>query len=309
MHRQRTINKSVECVGIGLHSGEKVNLKIRPAPPGTGVVFVRTDLPRRPSIKASVDNVVETSYATTIGSGGVRVSTIEHLMASFTGLGIDNAYVDVDSPEAPIMDGSAAPFVYLLRSGGIRRQNASKRFLVIKKPIKVSDGQSYIKVSPSKELTLSCTVDFNHPLLKKQNLRMTFSDALFDKEISRARTFCFLKEVDSLRAMGLIKGGSLDNAIVIDDFRIVNAGGLRYKTEFVRHKMLDVIGDMAIVGMPIIGHIEAYRSGHGLNHRLADKILSSPRSWKIVEPAKKKDIDKLKFKIPQFQQLEPLATR
>lgn len=307
MYRQRTIREAVDCVGIGLHTGKKVSLRVRPAPVDTGIVFIRTDLPGTPSIKASIDNVVDTSYATTIGRKDVKVSTIEHLMASFAGLGIDNAYVDVDAPEVPIMDGSAAPFLFLLKSGGIRPQQTGKRFMVIKKTIKAGDRDSFIKICPSKEFKLSCVTDFNHPLLKNQSYAMSFSDAAFEKELSRARTFCFLEEVENLRSKGLIKGGSLDSAIVIDDFRVINEEGLRYKDEFVRHKMLDAIGDISLLGMPVIGHLAAYRAGHGLNHKLASEVLANPRSWKVVE-AKEKDFEKLRFNIPGLQGLEPSIT-
>ncbi len=304
MYKQRTVSESVECVGIGLHTGKRVSLKVRPAPVNTGVVFIRTDLPGSPSIKASVENVVDTNHATTIGVGHVRISTIEHLMASLAGLGIDNVYVEVDAPEIPIMDGSAAPFVFLLKSGGIRVQNASKRFMVIKKQIRVGDETTFATLSPSRELKLSCTIDFQHPVLKKQSYGMRFSDTFFEREISRARTFCFLKDVESLRARGLIKGGSLDSAIVIDDFRIVNDGGLRYDDEFVRHKILDTLGDISLLGMPVIGLLDTHRAGHALNHELTKKVLNSPDSWKIVE-VMDEDVDRLRLPVPKWQGLKP----
>lgn len=307
MYKQRTVKETIECLGIGLHSGRKVTLRVRPAPPDTGIVFIRTDLADKPSIQATAENVVDTSYATTLGKGGATISTIEHLMASFAGLGIDNAFVEVDSPEVPIMDGSAAPFVFLLKNGGVKEQDSYKRFMVIKKSLKVGDANSYIRISPSKCVSYACTIDFNHPLLKKQLFETTFSDIIFEKEISRARTFCFLKEVDLLREAGLIKGGSLDNAIVIDDFRVVNQEGLRYSDEFARHKMLDTIGDISLLGMPVIGHVEAYRPGHSLNHKLANELLANPKYWKVAEPGKKKDFERLKLKIPQFQRLRPLT--
>ncbi len=302
MYSQRTIKESVECVGIGLHTGKKVSLKLRPAPVNTGIVFIRTDLAGSPSIKACVENVVDTTHATTIAQNNVKVSTIEHLMASMAGLGIDNAYVEVDAPEIPIMDGSAAPFLFLLKSSGIITQNASKRFMVIKKAISVGDKSTFATLVPSKEFKLSCTIDFKHPMLRKQSYGMTFSDSFFEKEISRARTFCFLKDVEILRARGLVKGGSLDSAVVIDDFRILNEDGLRYRDEFVRHKMLDTIGDISLLGMPVIGHFSTQKTGHALNHELAKKILASPEAWKVVE-VKEKDVEKLRFKLPQLQGL------
>ena len=283
MYFQRTINEAVECVGIGLHTGNRIRLKVRPAAINTGIVFKRNDIEGSPSIRASVENVVDTTYATKIGKGDVTISTIEHLMASFAGLGIDNAIVELDGPEVPVMDGSAAPLVFLLKSGGVRRQRAGKRFLVIKKNIRVGCDKGWAELSPSKEFTISCDVDFNHPMLKKQSFSLSFSDSAFEREISRARTFGFLKDVENLRNQGLIKGGSLDNAIVIDDFRVVNEGGLRYKDEFVRHKMLDAIGDISIIGMPIIGHLQLHRSGHRINYELASRVMAEPDCWKIVE--------------------------
>ncbi len=303
MYRQRTIEEAVDCVGIGLHSGKKVTLRIRPASIDTGIVFIRTDLAGKPAIKATVENVVDTSYATTIGIGDARVSTIEHLMASFSGLGIDNAIVEVNAPEIPIMDGSAAPFVFLLKGAGIRTQDASKTFMVIKKPIKVEGSGGHASLLPSKELKLSCAIDFGHTMLKKQSLKLKFSGTIFEKELSRARTFCFLKEVDALREQGLIKGGSLDSAVVIDDFRIINEEGLMYENEFVRHKDLDALGDISLMGMPVIGTIDTYKSGHSLNHLLTKEVLANPKSWKKVQP-EKDSFEGLNLKIPSLQGLE-----
>jgi len=292
MYNQRTIKEVVECVGIGLHTGKKVTLRILPAPVDTGVVFFRSDLPGHPCVKASVENVIDTSYATTIGNGNASVSTIEHLMASFAGLGIDNVYVEVDSPELPIMDGSAAPFVFLIKSGGIEVQNAFKRFLMVRNSVKIGSRESYISISPARELRLSCTIDFDHPMIRKQSFDIRFSDTVFENELSRARTFCLLKEVDALKASGLIKGGSLDNALVIDDFKVLNEGELRYKNEFVRHKMLDVIGDMALLGMPVIGQITAYRPGHSLNHTVTREIFSNPKLCKVVDLNEISDLER-----------------
>lgn len=304
MYYQRTLAESVECVGIGLHTGRKVSLKVRPAPVDTGIVFIRSDLDSSPSIKASAANVVDTGNATTIGVGNVKVSTIEHLMASFAGLGIDNAYVEVDAPEVPIMDGSAAPLLFLLKGGGIRTQNKAKKFLVIKKKFRVGDENGWAEVSPSNHFKISCSVDFSHPLLKKQELKVDFSDTMFEKEISRARTFGFLKDVEYLKSRGLIKGGSLDNAIVIDDFRVVNEGGLRYKDEFVRHKLLDAIGDVFMLGMPVIGHLSLHRSGHRLNYELVKELLAHPECWKTMEVDNKRT-EKSEVRLPQYSLLEP----
>ncbi len=304
MYRQRTLKGIVECAGIGLHSGRKVTLKIKPAPVDTGIIFVRTDLPGSSPVKATVENVVDTSYATTIGKEDVTISTIEHLMASFAGLGIDNAFVEVDAAEIPIMDGSAAPFLFLLKSGGIRIQNTSKRFLVVRKTMEVKTAYGYARLSPAKEFKLACEIDFSHPMLKKQSFDMSFSDTVFEKELSRARTFGFLKDVESMREKGLIKGGSLDSAIVIDDFRVVNPEGLRYDDEFVRHKVLDAIGDLSLLGMPIIGAIEMYKPGHSLNCELARTVLDTPKAWKMVKVSDR-ELERLDIKIPQFQQREP----
>ncbi|MDH3974228.1 MAG: UDP-3-O-acyl-N-acetylglucosamine deacetylase [Deltaproteobacteria bacterium] len=301
---QRTIAESVGCVGIGLHSGSKVSLKVRPAPVDNGIVFIRTDLPSSPTIKASVENVVDTTHATTIGRGDARVSTIEHLMASFAGLGIDNAFVEVDAPEVPIMDGSAGPLLFLIKSGGIRIQHTSKRFLVIRKTVRTGDEHGWAELSPAREFKVSCSVDFDHPMLQKQAYKMNFSDTNFEKELSMARTFGFLNDVEYLRSRGLIKGGSLDNAIVIDDFRVLNEGGLRFPDEFVRHKMLDAIGDISILGMPVIGHLSLHKSGHRLNFELAKKVINDSKAWKIVE-LKKKEKEKVRFKVPQFGMMKP----
>lgn len=307
MYHQRTIEEPIDCVGIGLHSGKKVTLRICPASINTGIVFIRTDLAGKPAIKATVENVVDTSYATTVGIDDARVSTIEHLMASFAGLGIDNAIVEVDAPEIPIMDGSAAPFVFLLKSAGIRTQDASKSFIVIKKPIKVESAGAHAALLPSRELKLSCSIDFGHAMLRKQSLKLKFSDTIFEKELSRARTFCFLKEVDALRERGLIKGGSLDSAVVIDDFRVVNKEGLRYENEFVRHKALDALGDISLLGMPVIGTLDTYKSGHTLNHLLTKEVLANPKAWKKVQP-EKGSFERLNLKLPSLQSLEPAPT-
>lgn len=304
MYNQRTIGKPVKCIGLGLHTGKKVSLKIIPAPVNTGIIFSRVDLPSTPSIKAAVENIVGTDYATTIGNSEARISTIEHLMASFAGLGIDNAFVEVDAPEVPVMDGSAAPLIFLLKSGGIRVQGASKKFLVIKKAIAVMADKASATILPAKSFRISCDVDFKHPILKKQSFDINFSDTSFEKEVSKARTFGFLKDVENMRNSGLIKGGSLDNAVVVDDFRVVNEGGLRYKDEFVRHKVLDAIGDISMLGMPIIGHLKLYRPGHGINYKLASEVISSPESWKIVE-VNDENSEKLRFKIPHFGVLSP----
>ncbi|MCD6296079.1 MAG: UDP-3-O-acyl-N-acetylglucosamine deacetylase, partial [Deltaproteobacteria bacterium] len=274
-YKQRTLKDQVECTGIGLHSGERVHLNIRPAPSDTGIKFVRTDLHGHPMVKARFDNVYSTTLATTIGCNGCRVATIEHLMAAFFGLGIDNAVVELDGPEVPIMDGSTAPFIFLIKSAGIREQKSPKQFIVIKKPFKVDDGNRSVHIYPSKELKITYTIDFEHPLLRNQKYELRFSGRDFVREISRARTFGFLKDVQTLKENGLAKGGSLDNAVVIDDFRIINEDGLRFEDEFVRHKILDFIGDLSIVGSPVIGHFVVEKSGHFLNQLMLKNLMKS----------------------------------
>jgi len=271
---QKTLRDEIRCAGIGLHLGQKVNLKIRPAPADTGIIFKRVDLSGRPEVKALRNNVVDNRLATTIGENGVTVSTVEHLLATFLCMGVDNAIVEVDAPEVPIMDGSAAPFVYLIKSVGLKAQSTPKKILMLKKPLRVKNGNSWIRMKPFPEggLRIHFVIDFDHPLLKKQMYTFNFSANQFEKEISRARTFGFLKDVEYLRSQGLALGGSLDNAIVIDKFRVINKEGLRYQNEFVRHKILDLLGDLALLGHPLIAKIDAYKAGHALNHQLTQKL-------------------------------------
>jgi UDP-3-O-[3-hydroxymyristoyl] N-acetylglucosamine deacetylase len=303
--RQKTLKQEVECTGIGLHTGQKIKLKLRPAPPGTGVRFVRTDLNKHPMVEACMDQVFDTTLATTIGTNGCRVSTIEHLMASFFGLGIDNAVVELDGPEVPVMDGSAAPFVFLIRSAGIKEQNKPKQFMVIKKTLKVKDGDRSITIHPAKEIRIDYTIDFQHPLLRDQQYKLNFSGGDFVREISRARTFGFLKDVEMLQENGLALGGSLDNAVVMDDFRILNEDGLRYKNEFVRHKILDFIGDLSILGMPIIGHFVVKKSGHFLNHQMLKVLLEKKKCWERLTIKTKEEYSRNTIKLPAFGKLEP----
>lgn len=305
-YRQRTVRDDVSCTGIGLHSGEKVRLTIKPAPPDTGIKFIRKDSSHNRTIKAHFDNVVDTHLSTTIGCNGTRVSTIEHLMAAFFGLGIDNARVEIDGPEVPVMDGSAAPFVFLLKSIGIKEQKKPKSFIILKKTLRVQDGNKSISIYPSKELKISYTIDFNHPLLKNQKYELHFSGKDFITEISRARTFGFLNDVQALREAGLGLGGSLDNAIIIDDFRILNEDGLRYKDEFVRHKILDFLGDIAILGAPIIGHFVVERSGHSLNQAILKKLIANKKYWERLVLENPEECTRNRVKIPVFGSLEPI---
>ena len=285
MKMQHTLQNVIEFSGIGLHTGCPVNVRILPSDADTGIRFLRKDLPGSPFIKAVSANVISTSYATTIGSRGASVSTIEHLMAAFYGLGVDNAIVELDGPEVPIMDGSAADFIAMMESTGLEALPALRQYLVIKKPIRVSEDDKYIYLLPADdmEFTIDYSIDFAHTFLNKQSFARLFSRDTFTKELGSARTFGFLKDVETLRANGLARGGSLENAIVISDNSILNEGGLRYPDEFVRHKVLDMMGDLALVGAPVIGHLVAYRSGHSLNHKLAQKVLSLSGRWELTD--------------------------
>jgi UDP-3-O-[3-hydroxymyristoyl] N-acetylglucosamine deacetylase len=305
-YRQRTVRDEVGCTGIGLHSGEKVKINVRPAPPDTGIRFLRTDLPGQPMVEARFDNVCDTTLATTIGSNGCKISTIEHLMAAFFGLGVDNAVVELDGPEVPIMDGSAAPFVFLLKSAGIREQDIPKRFIIIKKPFKVDDGNRSVCIVPSKRLKITYMIDFQHPLLRNQKYELSFFGRDFVREISRARTFGFLKDVQMLQENGFAKGGSLDNAVVIDDFRILNEDGLRFKDEFVRHKILDFIGDLSIIGAPIIGHFVVKKSGHFLNQHMLRELMKSKKHYKVLTFKTPDECTRNSVKIPTFGKMDPV---
>ncbi len=304
--RQRTLSDSISCTGIGLHSGKKVRMTIKPAPPDTGIRFIRKDLPGKRMIRAYFDSVINTTLCTVIGSNGNHVSTIEHLMAAFFGFGIDNAIVEIDGPEVPIMDGSAAPFIFLLKNTGIKEQRKPKEFILIKKTIHVEEGNRSITIKPSRELKVTFTIDFHHPLISNQKYNFSFSGKNFIDEISRARTFGFLKDIETLRDAGLARGGSLDNAIVIDDFRVLNEDGLRYSDEFVRHKILDFLGDIAVMGAPIIGHFIVNRSGHSLNHAMLKKLSSNKKYWKRITLEEPGQVSRESFTIPAFGPMEPV---
>ncbi len=301
---QRTLKAPVSCQGVGLHSGARVQMTLRPAPADTGVVFVRTDLSPSIDIRAASDNVVDTSFATTLGREGVRVGTVEHLLAALSGLGVDNVKVELTGPEVPIMDGSAAPFVYLIRTAGIELQRKFKRFLVVRKTLEVSDNGKRAQIAPASQFGISCTIDFDHPLISDQKLEVRMSDRVFYREISRARTFGFLRDVESMKRMGLALGGSLENAIVVDDFNILNPEGLRYADEFVRHKILDIIGDLALCGMPVIGHFTSVKSGHALNQRLLRRLVNEPNAAEIVEVRERKQLERMAIFPPAWGSLE-----
>jgi UDP-3-O-[3-hydroxymyristoyl] N-acetylglucosamine deacetylase len=277
--QQHTLSKPVYCSGTGVHSGKRVNLAILPARLNHGIKFKRTDIPESPVISAHINNVVDTSLATVIGSEGVIISTIEHLMAAFTGLGIDNALVELDTYELPIMDGSAGPFTRLIKKAGIKEQLSARIYFIVKDPIEINaDGKS-VGVYPSASFRLSCSIEFDHPLIKKQSIEINLADGSFEKEVSHARTFGFLHEVEYMRRFGLARGGSLENAVVIDNEKVINEEGLRYPDEFVRHKLLDCMGDFSLLGMPILGHIKVHKSGHAFNHAFLKKFFEEKKSW------------------------------
>ncbi len=277
--QQRTVAKAVSCSGVGVHSGKKVNLTIKPAPVNHGIKFKRTDLPDSPSITAHFNMVVDTSLATVIGHDGFIVSTIEHLMASFSGLSIDNALVEMDAYEMPIMDGSAGPFTSLIKEAGIIEQLDPRCFFVIKEPIELKKDEKFVGIYPSSTYKITCTIEYDHPLIERQSYSIDVSDEVFEREISRARTFGFLHEVEDLKRYGLARGGSLDNAVVIDKRDIINEDGLRYPDEFVRHKILDCIGDFSLLGMPLLGHVVLNRSGHAFNHAFLKEFFAKKESW------------------------------
>ncbi len=278
-YQQKTLTKEVSCSGVGLHSGKKVNLSIKPAPVNHGIKFVRKDLPNSPSISAHFNRVVDTSLATVIGDNGCIVSTIEHLMASFAGLAIDNAIVELDSHEVPIMDGSAGPFTAMIKSVGIQAQQSPRIFFVIKEPIALKEGEKSVCVYPDKAYKITCSVDYNHPLIKNQTFSVNLTDQIFEGEICRARTFGFLNELEYMQRCGLARGGSLDNAIVIDKERVLNSDGLRFEDEFVRHKILDCIGDFSLLGLPVLGHVMVNKSGHAFNHAFLKEFFNQKQSW------------------------------
>ncbi len=286
---QRTLQRTVVCRGVGLHRGAMVEMRLAPAPVNHGLVFVRVDLPLKPSIPVRSEFVVDTSLATTLGVGSVRVGTVEHLLAALSGLGIDNLRIELDGPEVPIMDGSAAPFAKLVHEAGIRTQDEAKEFLVIKRTVTVVDGDKYASFSPAKRFRIDCTIDFRHPLISDQQFTVEFSDRSFVREVAPARTFGFLRDVDKLRSLGLAQGGSLLNAVVVDDFSILNPEGLRFPDEFVRHKLLDALGDVSLLGRPVIGALTAHKTGHALNQRLVAKVLADPQNYEVVR-ARSRDV-------------------
>ena len=281
---QRTIRNSIRATGVGLHTGRKVLMTVRPALPDTGIVFRRTDLPDAADIPARAANVGETNLGTTLIQGEARVSTVEHLLSAFAGLGIDNARIELNAPEVPIMDGSAGPFVFLLQSAGIEEQPALKRFTRVKRTVRVEDGDKWAQFDPYEGFRVNFEIEFDHPIFKRrmQRATMDFSTTAFLKEISRARTFGFMRDLEMLRSRNLALGGTLDNAIVLDDSGVLNEGGLRYEDEFVKHKILDAIGDLYLLGHSLIGEFSGHKSGHGLNNRLLRALQADPSAWEEV---------------------------
>ena len=284
MLRQRTLKTAIRATGVGLHSGKKVYMTLRPAAENAGITFRRVDLDEPVDIPADPTLVGETMLGTTLIKDGVKVQTVEHLMSALAGLGIDNLHVDLSAPEVPIMDGSAGPFVFLLQSAGIEEQNAAKRFIRIKKKIRVEDGDKWAELTPYDGCKFNFEIAFNHPVFNKLSRSQTidFSSTSFLKEVSRARTFCFLRDVETLRAHNLTLGGSMDNAIVLDDYRILNEDGLRYQNEFVTHKILDAIGDVYLLGKCVVGEYTAFKSGHDLNNKLLRALLAEQSAWEEV---------------------------
>ncbi|HET6804529.1 MAG TPA: UDP-3-O-acyl-N-acetylglucosamine deacetylase [Frateuria sp.] len=284
MIKQRTLKNIIRATGVGLHTGDKVYMTLRPAAPNTGIVFRRTDLNPPVDIHARPDCVGDTRLSTTLVKGDVRVSTVEHLLSAMAGLGIDNAIVELSAPEVPIMDGSAGPFVFLLQSAGIEEQNVAKRFIRIKKPVKVQEGDKWASFEPFEGFKVGFSIEFNHPIISKRTSRaeIDFSTTSFVKEVSRARTFGFMRDIEMLREHNLALGGSMDNAVVLDDYRVLNEDGLRYEDEFVKHKILDAIGDLYLLGHSLIGAYHAHKSGHELNNKLLRTLIADPTAWEEV---------------------------
>lgn len=291
MFKQRTLRSMVRATGVGLHTGEKVAMTLRPAQPNTGIVFRRTDLLAPVDILADAFNVTDTRLCSTLESGGARIATVEHLMSAFAGLGVDNAYVDLAGSEVPIMDGSAAPFVFLIQSAGIEQQPSSKRFFRIKRTVEVKDGDKWARFEPFDGFKLEFSIAFDHPAFERsaQSASVDFAHTSYAKEVARARTFGFIQEVEALRDSGLALGGSMENAIVVDEYRVLNAEGLRYGDEFVKHKLLDAIGDLYLIGHPMIGAFSAHKSGHALNNRLLRATLALRDAWEFVTFEREED--------------------
>lgn len=291
MLKQRTLKKAISATGVGLHNGEKVTLTLRPAAPDTGIVFKRVDLPQPNEIVATPGAVNDTRMCSALEANGARVATVEHIMSALAGLGVDNVYIDVDASEIPIMDGSSGPFVFLLQEAGILEQAAAKKFIRVKKTVEVHDGDKWVRFEPYHGFKIDFTIAFNHPVFEHSgnNVKIDFAVDSYIKEISRARTFGFMHEVEFLRSHGLARGGSLENAIVLDEYRVLNTDGLRYDDEFVKHKVLDAIGDLYMLGHPILGAFSAYKSGHALNNQLLRALLQDETAWEYTTFGQQQD--------------------
>jgi UDP-3-O-[3-hydroxymyristoyl] N-acetylglucosamine deacetylase len=297
---QCTIDKTVSVSGIGLHTGALINMTLRPAETDTGIVFHHHDGTQITAIKACAENIVDTRLATVLGRGTARISTVEHLLATLSAYGIDNLHIDIDGPEVPVMDGSAAPFASLIESAGLRKLSKSRVYLAIRQPLTVTDGEKRVNIIPSRFFRMTFDIAFEHPCVALQQRSVKVTPECFRRELAPARTFGFLRDVERLKAVGLARGGSLDNAIVIDDQRILNPEGLRFPDEFVRHKILDAIGDLSLVGYPILGHVRAYRAGHEINRQLVQKILDNPHCWQLIEFAEEHLLEALHTPLPNF---------
>lgn len=297
---QCTIDKTVAVSGIGLHSGSRINMTLRPAEAGTGIIFHRSIGAQTVSIAARSENVVDTRLATVLGRGDVRVSTVEHLLATLAAYGIDNLHIDIDGPEVPVMDGSAAPFASLIETAGLRKLTKSRVYLAIRQPLSVTDGEKRVNIIPSRFFRMTYDIAFDHPCIALQQRSLKITAESFRRELAPARTFGFLRDVEKLKAVGLARGGSLENAVVIDDERILNPEGLRFPDEFVRHKILDAVGDLSLVGYPILGHVRAYKAGHDINHRLVEKILENPHCWQLIEFSDEDLQEALQVPLPSF---------
>jgi len=284
MLKQRTLKTLVRATGVGLHSGAKVTIVLRPAAPDTGIVFRRVDLPAPVDIKADPHLVGDTRLASCLEAGDAKIATIEHLMSALAGMGIDNLYIDVDAAELPIMDGSASPFIFLLQSAGIEEQAAAKRFIRVKKMVEVNEGDKWARLEPYEGFRLEFSIAFNHPAVAQSGTRVSidFAEDSYIREVARARTFGFMQDVEFMRDQGLALGGSLENAIVMDEYRVLNADGLRFADEFAKHKLLDAIGDLYIVGHPLLAAFSAYKSGHALNNQLLRALLADATAWEFV---------------------------
>jgi UDP-3-O-[3-hydroxymyristoyl] N-acetylglucosamine deacetylase len=282
--KQRTLKSAIKATGVGLHTGKKVAMTLRPAQPDQGIVFRRLDLPQPVDIRAAARAVTDTRLCSALEGGGAKVATVEHLMSALAGLGIDNLYVDLAGPEVPIMDGSAGPFVYLLQSAGITEQRAPKRFLRIRHPVEVRDGDKWARFDPYDGFRVSFSIVFDHPVFERasQSLTIDFAETSYTKEVARARTFGFVQDVEAMRDAGLALGGSLDNAVVLDEYRVLNTDGLRYADEFVKHKVLDAIGDLYLIGHPVVGAFSAHKSGHALNNQLLRATLDQADAWELT---------------------------